>query len=305
MVSDRDKDRPRLTERDFDSMSRSELWQAYQKLESYLHDVDETEERMNKQLAEAARRENVLVLRLSAREQELQDVAAVAVNYRKQQASGATLRKTMLDPAINFLYQKMKMELKETKEKFESAQSELAAWKFTPDSQTGKKLMSRCRTLIQENQELGNQLSVGNLKNLEAKLQLQEKQNQNLTKAQAETDEFVLQLDEEVEGFQANIMSLQAKLEKATKRIKDLENEIKGSKSDGEKKDDAKDEATAYYTPEQLSEYYEKLISAGYMTKESAEEALEQAKSQINEDGLVPVTFAQNQKDEEIKSEPK
>lgn len=52
---------------------------------SYLHDVDETEERMNKQLAEAARRENVLVLRLSAREQELQDVAAVAVNYRKQQ----------------------------------------------------------------------------------------------------------------------------------------------------------------------------------------------------------------------------
>lgn len=77
---------------------------------------------------------------------------------------------------------------------------------------------------------------------MEAKLQLQEKQNQNLTKAQAETDEFVLQLDEEVEGFQANIMSLQAKLEKATKRIKDLENEIKGSKSDGEKKDDAKDE---------------------------------------------------------------
>merc|ERR1712113_888048 len=80
-----DKDRPRLTERDFDSMSRAELWQAYQKLESYLHDVDETEERMNKQLAEANRRENVLVLRLSAREQELQDVAAVAVNYRKQQ----------------------------------------------------------------------------------------------------------------------------------------------------------------------------------------------------------------------------
>ena len=40
---------------------------------------------MNKQLAEAAKRENVLVLRLSAREQELQDVAAVAVKYRQQQ----------------------------------------------------------------------------------------------------------------------------------------------------------------------------------------------------------------------------
>jgi len=146
---DRDSDRPRLTERDFDNMSRMELWQAYQKLESYLHDVDETEERMNKQLAEAAKRENVLVLRLSAREQELQDVAAVAVKYRQQQASGATLRKTMLDPAINHLFLKMKTELKDTKEKLESAQSELNAWKFTPDSQTGKKLMARVRTLIQ------------------------------------------------------------------------------------------------------------------------------------------------------------
>jgi chromosome segregation ATPase len=85
-------------------------------------------------------------------------------------------------------------------------------------------------------------LSVGNLKSLEAKLQLQEKQNQALTKAQAETDEFVLQLDEEVEGFQANIMSLQSKLEKANKRIKDLENEVKTTKSDGEKKDETKDD---------------------------------------------------------------
>ena len=52
---------------------------------SYLHDVDEKEEAMKKQLTEAQRRENVLVLRLSAREQELQDVAAVALNYKKLQ----------------------------------------------------------------------------------------------------------------------------------------------------------------------------------------------------------------------------
>ena len=55
----------------------------------------------------------------------------------------------MLDPAINHLFLKMKTELKETKEKLESAQSELSAWKFTPDSQTGKQLMNRVRTLIQ------------------------------------------------------------------------------------------------------------------------------------------------------------
>jgi len=241
-----DQDRPRLTERDFDSMSRAELWQAYQKLESYLHDVDETEERMNKQLAEAAKRENVLVLRLSAREQELQDVAAVAVKYRQQQASAATLRKTMLDPAINHLFLKMKTELKETKEKLESATSELAAWKFTPDSQTGKKLMARVRTLIQENQDLGNQLSSGNLAVLESKLQLQEKKNTELTKAQASTDEFIIQLDEEVEAMQATIMSLKAKLEQSDNKVKDLESQLEGRSPDEKKelKTEANDEAS-------------------------------------------------------------
>jgi|ERR1711935_146050 len=302
-----DQDRPRLTERDFDSMSRAELWQAYQKLESYLHDVDETEERMNKQLAEAAKRENVLVLRLSAREQELQDVAAVAVKYRQQQASAATLRKTMLDPAINHLFLKMKTELKETKEKLESATSELAAWKFTPDSQTGKKLMARVRTLIQENQDLGNQLSSGNLAVLESKLQLQEKKNTELTKAQASTDEFIIQLDEEVEAMQATIMSLKAKLEQSDNKVKDLESQLEGRSPDEKKelKTEANDEASAttYYTPEQLSGYYDQLISAGYMTKEQAQTALDQAKSQINEDGLVPVTFAKNQKEDDMKSE--
>lgn len=306
MVVDRDSDRPRLTERDFDSMSRAELWLAYQKLESYLHGVDETEERMNKQLAEAAKRENVLVLRLSAREQELQDVAAVAVKYRQQQASGATLRKTMLDPAINHLFSKMKTELKETKEKLDSAQSELSAWKFTPDSQTGKQLMNRVRTLIQENQELGKQLSSGNMSILESKFQMQEKKNQELTKAQAETDEFVLQLDEEIEGMQANIMSLQSKLDKANCRIKELEGDLEeraDEKKEGKSENTDESSASAYYTPEQLSGYYDQLISAGYMTKEQAQEALDQAKSQINEDGLVPVTFAKNQKDDDIKSE--
>merc|ERR1711937_1029720 len=298
-----DQDRPRLTERDFDNMSRTELWQAYQKLESYLHDVDETEERMNKQLAEAAKRENVLVLRLSAREQELQDVAAVAVKYRQQQASGATLRKTMLDPAINHLFLKMKTELKDTKEKLESAQSELNAWKFTPDSQTGKKLMARVRTLIQENQDLRNQLSSGNLAVLESKLQLQEKKNAELTSAQADTDAFVLQLDEEVEGMQAKIMSLEAQLNKANQQIKELEGKSPADSKAEVKPEGTEASASAYYTPEQLSGYYDQLISAGYMTKEQAKEALDQAKSQINEDGLVPVTFAKNQKEDDIKKE--
>ena len=94
--------------------------------------------------------------------------------------------------------------------------------------------------------------------------------------------------------MQATIMSLKSKLEHSDKRVKELEDQLEG-RSPGEKKEpkkEASDEssgkflqnlpiynvklATTYYTPEQLSEYYDQLISAGYMTKEQAKEALDQ-----------------------------
>jgi len=150
---------------------------------------------------------------------------------------------------------------------------------------------------------LGKQLSSGTVAMLESKLQLQEKKNAELTSAQADTDAFVLQLDEEVEGMQAKIMSLEAQLNKANQQIKELEGKSTADSKAEVKPEGTEASASAYYTPEQLSGYYDQLISAGYMTKEQAKEALDQAKSQINEDGLVPVTFAKNQKEDDIKKE--
>ena len=47
-------------------------------------------------------------------------------------------------------------------------------------SVTGKKLMAKCRMLIQENQELGRQLSQGRVAQLEAELALQKKYSDEL-----------------------------------------------------------------------------------------------------------------------------
>lgn len=44
-----------------------------------------------------------------------------------------SLRSTLLDPAVNFVIQRMKKELEETKKKLEDTQNDLNAWKFTPD----------------------------------------------------------------------------------------------------------------------------------------------------------------------------
>ena len=45
---------------------------------------------------------------------------------------------------------------------------------------TGKKMMAKCRMLIQENQELGRQLSQGRVAQLEVELALQKKYSDEL-----------------------------------------------------------------------------------------------------------------------------
>ncbi|KAG1964015.1 pre-mRNA-splicing regulator WTAP [Pimephales promelas] len=182
--------------------------------------LKESEEKLKQQQQESARRENILVMRLATKEQEMQD-CTTQIQYLKQvqQPSAAQLRSSMVDPAINLFFLKMKAELEQTKDKLEQAQNELSAWKFTPDSQTGKKLMAKCRMLIQENQELGRQLSQGRIAQLEAELALQKKYSEELKSSQDELNDFIIQLDEEVEGMQSTILVLQQQLRETRQQM--------------------------------------------------------------------------------------
>ena len=83
---------------------------------------------------------------MSRREQqELQEIAAQIAELKATQApSSAQLRQTLLDPAVNLMIQKLTKECDSLKKAAEEAQNELAAWKFTPDSATGKRLMTKC-----------------------------------------------------------------------------------------------------------------------------------------------------------------
>ena len=49
---------------------------------------------------------------------------------------------------------------------------------------TGKKLMAKCRSLLQENAELGKQISQGRVAQLEAEIALHKKHNQEIKAAQ-------------------------------------------------------------------------------------------------------------------------
>merc|ERR1711915_872151 len=91
----------------------------------------------------------------------------------------------------------------------EDKKNELAAWKFTADSATGKRLMAKCRQLYQENEDLGKMISSGRLAKLEGELALQKNLSEEMKQSQLEMDDFMTELDEDVEGMQSTILLLQ------------------------------------------------------------------------------------------------
>ncbi|XP_015189462.1 PREDICTED: pre-mRNA-splicing regulator female-lethal(2)D-like isoform X2 [Polistes dominula] len=180
----------------------------------------ESEDKFRQQHIEASHREKILVRRLASKEQELQEcVNQISEMKAAQVPSVTSLRSALLDPAVNLLIQKLRQELVTTKAKLEDTQSELSAWKFTPDSNTGKRLMAKCRLLYQENEELGRMIASGRIAKLEGELALQRSFSEEVKKSQSELDEFLQDLDEDVEGMQSTIYFLQQELRKARESV--------------------------------------------------------------------------------------
>lgn len=97
----------------------------------------------------------------------------------------AQLQQALLDPAVNLMFEEMRREVEKARTKVDEMQSELSAWKFTPDSNTGKRLMAKCRLLYQENEELGKVISSGRIAKLEGDLALQKSFSEEMKKSQA------------------------------------------------------------------------------------------------------------------------
>lgn len=191
-----------------------------------LANLRDSEDRMRQQNLESTQREKVLVRRLATKEQEMQEYANQIAELKAAQAPGAAaLRSALLDPAVNLLLQRLRQELLATRARLEETQNELSAWKFTPDSNTGKRLMAKCRLLYQENEELGRMINSGRLAKLEGDLALQKSFSEEVKKSQSELDEFLQDLDEDVEGMQSTIYYLQQELRKAKDTVNSLQQE--------------------------------------------------------------------------------
>merc|ERR1712013_355846 len=246
---------------------------------------------------ESSRRENLLVMRLTAKEQELQEMAAQIAELKSAQApTTSVLRSTLLDPAVNLVIQRLTKECDQLKKAAEEAQNELAAWKFTPDSATGKRLMAKCRQLYQENEDLGKMIASGRLAKLEGELALQKNLTEEMKKNQQEMDEFMAELDEDVEGMQSTIYYLQQQLREAKETIARLEaqngnvngdelaeGEVSKAKRDNDEVDDLMDGAGGPGVGEESGEQTSS-VNPQERTKDS-DELVDQARTAGKWDG--------------------
>lgn len=177
--------------------------------DSLQHEVQSNENKYKKRL-------HNICMKLTLRDRKINQLQEKLDLITQQQLPDHyQLESTLVDPALNMMFEKMKSEMEAAKVKVEEMQNELSAWKFTPDSTTGKRLMAKCRLLHNENEELGKEMSTGWVAQLTGNLALQKKFSEEMKKSQSELDEFLLELEEEVEGMQNTIYYLQQQLKEA------------------------------------------------------------------------------------------
>jgi hypothetical protein len=156
--------------------------------------------KMKQHVTELKLHESALVIRLSSKEQEIHSLQAELQDLRKNMTpSNTASRNALLDPTINALFQRMKDELDAVKERLKQSQEDLSAATFTRESAAGRQLLNRIRLLQKENEELGQQLSEGQTHKLELEISMQRELAEELKRTLDESNEFVMQLNEEME----------------------------------------------------------------------------------------------------------
>ncbi|KAG5028116.1 hypothetical protein JHK87_011630 [Glycine soja] len=182
---------------------------------NYLQALKSSEESLREQLEKAKKKEAAFIVTFAKREQEIAElkcaamqallrlrfvmrlkswhngVAAIrsyggyllsAVRDLKSQFNPASMqaRRLLLDPAVHEEFTRLKNLVEEKDKKVKELQDNIAAVNFTPQSKMGKMLMAKCRTLQEENEEIGNQASEGKMHELAMKLSVQKYQNAEL-----------------------------------------------------------------------------------------------------------------------------
>ncbi|KAL4198629.1 hypothetical protein AMTRI_Chr03g141050 [Amborella trichopoda] len=195
---------------------------------NYLQNLRSSEETLKEQLEKARKKEAAFIVTFAKREQEIAELKSAVRDLKAQ-----------LKP------QSMQNLVEEKEKKVKELQDNVAAVNFTPLSKMGKMLMAKCRTLQDENEDIGKMASEGKIHDLSMKLSLQKSQNTDLRHQLQGVCEYMEELSESVEKSNELVSVLQQTLEEKDSELRRLREELAQRAARENGKDDSDDKKIA------------------------------------------------------------
>ncbi|KAA8540786.1 hypothetical protein F0562_024294 [Nyssa sinensis] len=194
---------------------------------NYLQTLKYSEESLQEQLEKAKKKEAALIVTFAKREQEIAELKSAVRDLRAQlKPPSMQARRLLLDPAIHEEFKRLKNLVEEKDKKVKELEDNIAANNFTSKSKMGKMLMAKCRTLQEENEEIGNQANEGKMHELAVKLTLLKSQNAELRSQFEGWCKQMEELTNDVEKSNEMVLILQERLEEKDDDIKRLKHEL-------------------------------------------------------------------------------
>eukprot|EP00928_Gymnodinium_smaydae_P076559 TRINITY_DN59598_c0_g1_i1.p1 TRINITY_DN59598_c0_g1~~TRINITY_DN59598_c0_g1_i1.p1 ORF type:complete len:297 (+),score=74.85 TRINITY_DN59598_c0_g1_i1:108-998(+) len=134
--------------------------------------------------------------------------------------SRAALRASLADPAVNMEVLLLRQRALEKDRKIRQLREELEANRFDQQLPEGQALMRKCRALLEENHELGEQLREDRAGDLEAALTFERSRTAELVAKLKESTEFGKELQQENEKLQGTMSRVAGRLREARAEIR-------------------------------------------------------------------------------------
>ncbi|KAL9439144.1 hypothetical protein AB3S75_024747 [Citrus x aurantiifolia] len=195
---------------------------------NYLQTLKSSEEMLKEQLEKAKKKEAAFIVTFAKREQEIAELKS-AVRDLKAQLKPPLMqaRRLLLDPAIHEEFRRLKNLVEEKDKKVKELEENIAAVSFTANSKMGKALMAKCKTLQEENDEIGRQNEEGETHQLSVKLALQKSLNAELKSQFEALYKHMDGLTDDVERSNEMVLMLREKLEEKDHELEKLKHELR------------------------------------------------------------------------------
>nr|CAD1839169.1 unnamed protein product [Ananas comosus var. bracteatus] len=215
---------------------------------TYIQNLKSSEESLKEQLEKAKKREAAFIVTFAKREQEIADLKSAVRDLKTQlRPPSMQTRRLLLDPAIHEEFMRLKNLVEEKEKKIKELQDNVAAVNFTASSKLGKMLMAKCRTLQEENEEIGAMASEGKIHELGMKIAVLKSQNVELRNQFDALYKHMEGLTNDVERSNELAYIMREKLEAKDYELQKLREMLSQKQEVPEENDESADDKTAGY----------------------------------------------------------